>query len=38
MSPQIATNTRVELADLLDFIRARRHAVLLTPRLRSPTG
>jgi PPOX class probable F420-dependent enzyme len=32
MSPQIATNTRVELADLLDFIRARRHAVLLTPR------
>jgi PPOX class probable F420-dependent enzyme len=32
MSPQVATNTQVELADLLDFVRPRHHAVLLTQR------
>jgi PPOX class probable F420-dependent enzyme len=32
MSPQIATNARVDLAGLLDFIRPRHHALLLTPR------
>ena len=32
MSPQIATNTRVDLADLLEFVRPRHHALLLTPR------
>jgi PPOX class probable F420-dependent enzyme len=32
MSPQIATNTRVDLAGLLDFARPRHHAILLTSR------
>ena len=32
MPPQIATNTRVDLAGLLDFVRPRHHALLLTPR------
>ena len=32
MSPQIATNTRVDLAGLLDFARPRHHVVLLTSR------
>lgn len=32
MSPQIATNTRVDLAGLLDFVRPRHRAVLLTVR------
>jgi PPOX class probable F420-dependent enzyme len=30
--PQIATNTRVDLAGLTDFIRPRHHAVLITSR------
>ncbi|WP_326795328.1 PPOX class F420-dependent oxidoreductase [Streptomyces sp. NBC_01808] len=32
MSPNIATNTRVDLAGLLDFVRARHRALLLTRR------
>jgi PPOX class probable F420-dependent enzyme len=32
MSPQIATNTRVDLAGLLEFIRPRHQALLLTWR------
>jgi PPOX class probable F420-dependent enzyme len=32
MSPQIATNTRVDLAGLLEFVRPRHRAVLLTVR------
>ena len=32
MSPQIATSTPVDLAALLDFIRPRHHAILLTVR------
>ncbi|MEU3493048.1 PPOX class F420-dependent oxidoreductase [Kitasatospora cineracea] len=32
MSPSIATNTRVELAALLDFVRPRHRALLLTRR------
>ncbi|MGH3312137.1 MAG: PPOX class F420-dependent oxidoreductase [Streptomyces sp.] len=32
MSPYIATNTRVELAGLLDFVRPRHRAVLITRR------
>jgi PPOX class probable F420-dependent enzyme len=32
MSPQIATKERVDLAGLLEFIRPRHHAILLTPR------
>ena len=32
MSPSIATNTRVELAELLDFVRPRHRALLLTRR------
>ena len=32
MSPSIATNTRVDLDGLLDFVRARHRAVLLTRR------
>jgi PPOX class probable F420-dependent enzyme len=32
MSPQIATNTRVDLAGLLEFARPRHRAVLLTSR------
>lgn len=32
MSPSIATNTRVGLADLLDFVRPRHRAILLTRR------
>ncbi|HEY2765354.1 MAG TPA: PPOX class F420-dependent oxidoreductase [Pseudonocardiaceae bacterium] len=32
MSPQIATTTRVDLAGLLDFVRPRHRAVLLTGR------
>jgi PPOX class probable F420-dependent enzyme len=32
MSPQIATSTHVDLAGLLDFIRLRHRAVLLTSR------
>jgi PPOX class probable F420-dependent enzyme len=32
MSPQIATNTRVDLSGLLDFVRPRHHAILLTLR------
>lgn len=32
MSPQIASNRRVDLAGLLDFIRPRHHALLITPR------
>jgi PPOX class probable F420-dependent enzyme len=32
MSPQIATSTRVDLAALLDFVRPRHHAILLTVR------
>jgi PPOX class probable F420-dependent enzyme len=32
MSPSIATNTRVELAGLLDFVRPRHRAVLITRR------
>ena len=39
MSPSIATNTRVELAGLLDFVRPRHRAVLLTRRADgSPQG
>ena len=30
--PQIATNTRVERAELLDFVRTRHHLVLVTTR------
>lgn len=30
--PSIATTTRVDLAGLLEFIRPRHHAVLLTTR------
>lgn len=30
--PSIATNTRVELPELLDFVRTRHHLVLLTQR------
>ncbi len=32
MSPQIATNTRVDRAGLLEFVGARHHAVLITTR------
>ena len=32
MSPSIATNTRVDLDGLLDFVRPRHHALLLTRR------
>jgi PPOX class probable F420-dependent enzyme len=32
MSPSIATNTRVELAGLLDFVRPRHRAILITRR------
>ena len=32
MPPQIATSTRVDRAALLDFIRPRHHAILLTTR------
>jgi PPOX class probable F420-dependent enzyme len=32
MSPQIATSTHVDLAGLLEFVRPRHHAVLLTSR------
>ncbi len=32
MSPSIATNTRVELAGLLDFVRPRHRALLITRR------
>lgn len=32
MSPHIATNTRVDLAGLLDFVRPRHRALLLTRR------
>jgi PPOX class probable F420-dependent enzyme len=32
MSPSIATNTRVELAALLDFVRPRHRALLITRR------
>ncbi|WP_326691178.1 PPOX class F420-dependent oxidoreductase [Streptomyces sp. NBC_01795] len=32
MSPSIATNTRVGLAELLDFVRPRHRAILLTQR------
>lgn len=39
MSPSVATNTRVERADLLDFLRPRHRAVLLTHRADgSPQG
>jgi PPOX class probable F420-dependent enzyme len=39
MTPSIATNTRVERADLLDFLRPRHRAVLLTHRADgSPQG
>ncbi len=39
MSPSIATNTRVDLAQLLDFVRARHRAILLTRRADgSPQG
>lgn len=39
MSPSVATNTRVERADLLDFLRPRHRAVLLTHRVDgSPQG
>ncbi|MEV7993202.1 PPOX class F420-dependent oxidoreductase [Streptomyces sp. NPDC086077] len=32
MAPNIATNTRVSLDELLDFVRPRHHALLLTRR------
>ncbi|MCT2594385.1 PPOX class F420-dependent oxidoreductase [Streptomyces sp. N2-109] len=32
MSPSVASNTRVERAELLDFVRPRHHAILLTRR------
>ncbi|MDI3402658.1 PPOX class F420-dependent oxidoreductase [Streptomyces cavernicola] len=32
MAPQIASNTRVDLAELLDFVRPRHRAILLTRR------
>jgi PPOX class probable F420-dependent enzyme len=32
MSPQIASNRRVDLTGLLEFIRPRHHALLITPR------
>lgn len=32
MAPDIATNTRVSLDELLDFVRPRHHAILLTRR------
>ncbi|MGC0410689.1 PPOX class probable F420-dependent enzyme [Streptomyces sp. SAI-195] len=32
MAPNIATNTRVSLAELLDFVRPRHRAILLTRR------
>ncbi|MFD9024616.1 PPOX class F420-dependent oxidoreductase [Streptomyces parvulus] len=32
MAPDIATNTRVSLAELLDFVRPRHRAILLTRR------
>lgn len=32
MAPTIATNTTVDLAGLLDFVRPRHHAILLTRR------
>ncbi|MFF5968499.1 PPOX class F420-dependent oxidoreductase [Streptomyces collinus] len=32
MAPNIATNTRVSLDELLDFVRPRHHAILLTRR------
>ncbi|GAA3867929.1 PPOX class F420-dependent oxidoreductase [Streptomyces sedi] len=39
MSPSIATNTRVDLDSLLDFVRARHRAILLTRRADgSPQG
>ncbi|MFC8082070.1 PPOX class F420-dependent oxidoreductase [Streptomyces sp. NPDC057340] len=39
MAPNIATNTRVSLAELLDFVRPRHRAVLLTRRTDgSPQG
>lgn len=39
MSPSIATNTSVELSELLDFVRPRHRAVLLTSRADgSPQG
>ncbi|RMI41737.1 PPOX class F420-dependent oxidoreductase [Streptomyces triticirhizae] len=39
MSPSIATNTRVDLDGLLDFVRARHRAILLTRRTDgSPQG
>jgi PPOX class probable F420-dependent enzyme len=39
MAPNIATNTRVSLDELLDFVRPRHHAILLTRRADgSPQG
>ncbi len=39
MAPHIATNTRVSLAELLDFVRPRHRAILLTRRADgSPQG
>lgn len=32
MAPSIATNTRVSLDELLDFVRPRHRAILLTRR------
>ena len=32
MSPQIATNTRVDRAAMLEFARRRHHAILITTR------
>ncbi|MEU6441400.1 PPOX class F420-dependent oxidoreductase [Streptomyces sp. NPDC047046] len=32
MAPSVATNTTVDLAGLLDFVRPRHHAILLTRR------
>jgi hypothetical protein len=32
VSPQIATNTTVSRDELLDFIRPRRHAIVITQR------
>src|SRR4051812_32622735 len=34
MAPNIATNTSVSLDELLDFVRPRHHAILLTRRSR----
>ncbi|MHC3424696.1 PPOX class F420-dependent oxidoreductase [Streptomyces sp. DT18] len=39
MAPSVATNTTVDLAGLLDFVRPRHHAILLTRRADgSPQG